>query len=111
MAKFSFMSLSDASTFLEELKKLLKSLAYKDSASGSFTPSGTNSGGNVTLSKTTVNSITNVGSMPTFTVNGTNLTITNGTPPTKGADVSVATDIDTITQPTFTGTQGTVTVE
>ena len=116
-------------------------LAYKDSASGSFTPSGsvslsntnktatvskassgtatytpegTCSGGNVTLNTTTVNSITNVGTlpsatMPSFSVSNETLVITNGsfdagTLPTKGANVTVATGVNTVTQPTFTGT-------
>lgn len=69
-----------------------------------YTPAGSCSGANVTLNTTTVNSITNVGSLPTFTVANETLTITAGTLPTKGANTTVATSIDTITQPTFTGT-------
>lgn len=130
---------------------LLGALAYKDSASGSYTPggsvstptfsgtegsvsvSGTPSGsvsistgsGNanytpegtistptitVTPSTTTVNSITDVGSLPTltFTVSNENLTIdwNAGALPTKGSNTTVATGISsaTSTQPTFTGT-------
>lgn len=98
----------------------LGDLAYKDSASGNFTPSGTVSGTNVTLTTTTINGLDSVGTlpsatMPTFTVSNETLVITNGTfdagtLPTKTSNITVATGVDTITQPTFNGTQGTVTV-
>lgn len=82
-----------------------------------YTPAGTNSGGGVTLTHDTVNSITDVGTLPvlpTFTVQGGQLIITGGSPgtlPTKGADQTVAVDVDTFTQPTFTGTQAQITAE
>ena len=63
----------------------------------------------VTPSTTTVNSITDVGTLPTFTatVANENLTLgfTQGTLPTKGSDTTVATGISSAssTQPTFTG--------
>lgn len=63
----------------------------------------------VTPSTATVNSITDVGTLPTFsaTVANENLTLsfTQGTLPTKGSDQTVATGIQsaTSTQPTFTG--------
>lgn len=166
----------------------LKALAFKDNASGSYTPSGTVSqptftgtpgtvsiyhyGINgdmvevdpdywdpnytpsgsvtvtptVTLNTTTVNSITNVGTLPVLTtaVENENLTFSfsQGTLPTKGANTTVATGIrsataigsfsgnsvglriptreeflegtftpqGTVTQPTFTGIQGIITV-
>ena len=81
----------------------------------SGTPTGSCSGGGVTLNTTTVNSITNVGSLPelTFTPNaGTgNLTIawSQGSLPTKGSDTTVATSVDQFTDPTFTGTAFTST--
>ena len=91
-------------------------LAFKNSASGNFTPAGTV--GAPTISVTgnttgTVNSITDVGTLPAWTVNGTKATFNAGTLPTKGADQTVVTDMGTISAdaPTFTGTQGTVTVE
>ena len=62
------------------------------------------SGGNVTLDTATVNSITDVGSMPTFTVSNEILTITGGSVPTKGSDTTVATGVNTITQPSATVT-------
>ena len=63
----------------------------------------------VTPSTTTVNSITDVGTLPTLTttVANENLTISwsQGTLPTKGSDTTVATGIQSAssTQPTFTG--------
>lgn len=88
----------------------LGALAYKDSAAGTFTPAGNCSGTAVTLSTTTVNSITNVGTLPTYTVSGETLTVTAGTLPTKGANTTVATGVSSVTQPTFTGTQGNISV-
>lgn len=135
----------------------LKALAFKDNASGSFTPSGSVSkptftgasmtstgsftpagsvgltttnktatvapassgtatytpGGTVgtptitvTPNTTTVNSITAVGSMPTYTVASETLTITAGSTPTKGANTTVVTSIKSATssQPSWTGT-------
>lgn len=82
-----------------------------------YTPAGVNTGANVTLTHDTVNSITDVGTLPvlpTFTVNNGQLIITGGNPgtlPTKGADQTVAVDVDTITQPTFTGTLAQITAE
>lgn len=145
-------------TFWQEFGDMsdLGSLAYQDSASGTYTPTGsinaqsftgteatvdvsgtasaqvftgspvdytpvgTNSGGDVTLSKTNIQSITSVGTlpsatMPTFTVSEETLVISAsswdaGTLPTR-EQVSVATDIDTITQPIFTGTAAQITAE
>lgn len=139
----------------------LGDLAYKDSASGSYTPAGTVSAptfsgsegsvnvtgtpsGSITISKgtgtanytpegtvstptitvtpttTTVNSITAVGTLPSCTLPTLSTTVANevltlswtdgsfdaGTLPTKGANTTVATGIDsaTSTQPTFSGT-------
>lgn len=121
----------------------LGDLAYKNNATATYTPGGTVSqptfnGTSVTIttkgtpsgtvstptitvtpSTTTVNSITNVGTLPTctlpvFTANVTNENLaldwtsgsfSQGTLPTKGANTTVATGISsaTATQPTFTG--------
>ena len=85
-----------------------------------YTPAGTISGADVTVSKTSINSVTSPGTlpsatMPTYTVSNEVLIISAGSfdagsLPTSEA-VSVATDIDTITQPTFTGTQAQITAE
>ena len=98
----------------------LGDLAYKDTASGSVTPTGTVSTPTISVSTagatTTVNSITAVGTLPawTATVSNENLTISwdTGTLPTKGADTTVKTGDATYTstQPTFSGDAKTVTV-
>ena len=85
-----------------------------------YTPAGTISGTDVTVSKTSINSVTSPGTlpsatMPTYTVSNEVLIISAGSfnagsLPTSEA-VSVATDIDTVTQPTFTGTQAQITAE
>lgn len=84
-------------------------LAYKDSATGSFTPQGSVSAPTITPSTTNVPNVTSVGSMPTFTVSNKNLTITAGVEPTLGTAIEVMTGA-TASQPSFTGTAGTVTV-
>ena len=94
----------------------LKALAFKDSASGNYTPSGTVSvTPSVTMSKATVTPFGSAGTLPelTFTVTGENLAISwsAGSLPTAGTDVSVATDVASATATaSFTGTQGSVTV-
>lgn len=93
----------------------LKALAFKDSASGSYTPEGTCSGTSVTLATTTVNSITAVGTLPELTMSVSNetlnITFSKGTLPTKGGDTTVATGtVSSVTQPTFSGTPATVEV-
>lgn len=99
---------------------LLGTLAYKDSASGSFTPAGSVSAPNIAVATaggtTTVNSITAVGTLPAYTATVANETLTMtwnaGTLPTKGADTVVKTTdaAYSASQPTFTGTADTVTV-
>lgn len=93
----------------------LGALAGKDSASGSYKPDGTVSKPTVTItpSLTTVNSITAVGTLPTFTVSNETLSITTGTLPTKGSDKTVMTGVSevSVTQPIFDGITGTVIVE
>lgn len=79
------------------------------SGSCSVTPSGSVSGTGVTMSKTNVGSVTDAGSMPTYTVANEVLTISAGAVPTVSS-VSVATDVDTITDPTFTGSSSSGTI-
>lgn len=104
----------------------LGSLAYKNSASGSYTPAGSVSVPEISVktagSTTTVNSITAVGTLPSFTGTGYSvsnevLTITAesfsaGTLPTKGANQTVKTGDAAYqaSQPSFTGTAATITV-
>lgn len=68
-----------------------------------YTPEGSCSGTAVTLTSESVGSVTDAGSMPTFTVANEVLVITAGAVPTVSS-VSVATGVDTITDPSFTGT-------
>lgn len=104
----------------------LGSLAYKNNASASYTPAGSVSTPNITLktggATTTVNSITSVGTLPSFT--GTQYSVANetlsitaesfsaGTLPTKGANQTVKTGdgVYQSSQPSFTGTAATITV-
>lgn len=82
------------------------------SGTANYTPAGTVSTPTITVTPntTTVNSITAVGTLPswTATVESENLTFgwSAGTLPTKGGNTTVATGIKsaTSTQPTFTGT-------
>ena len=72
------------------------------SGSCSVTPAGSVSGTAVTLTTTNVGSVTDAGSMPTYTVSNGVLTIGAGAVPTVSS-TSVATGVDTVTDPTFTG--------
>lgn len=96
-------------------------LAYKDSASGTYTPTGTvsqpsfsngsctpsGSVSNVELNTKTVKQFKTAGSMPTYTVSNETLTISAGEVPT-GEDVTVG-DGTVKTQPSFTGSETSVT--
>lgn len=88
----------------------LGDLATKDTASASYQPAGSVSAPTIELNTTNVNSIENVGTLPTFTVSNEVLTISPGTLPTKGETTSVATSIRSVSTPTFTGTSTTITV-
>lgn len=83
-------------------------VAPAGSGEATYTPAGSCTGANVSLTTTTVNSITAVGSLPELTTNVSNETLTigwsAGSLPTKGSNTTVATGVDTITQPTFSGT-------
>lgn len=68
-----------------------------------YTPAGTISGTAVTLTSGSVASVTNVGEMPGYTVTDEVLTISAGSVPTV-SNVAVATGVDTVTDPSFTGT-------
>ena len=84
-------------------------LAFKSSATGSFTPSGSVS---ITQGQDTtanVPNVTSVGTLPTFSVSGETLAYTPGTTPTLGTAIEVLTGRGTDTA-AFTGTAGSVTV-
>ena len=89
-------------------------MAFVDQGEASYTPAGTVSQPTVstTITSATINSITDVGTLPTMSVSGEVLTLDPGTLPTKGADQSVVGSISeiTVSQPTFTGTAATITV-
>ena len=84
----------------------LGDLAFKDSASATYTPQGTVT---VTPHTTTVNSITAVGTLPTLVYDAQTeeLTFNAGTLPTKGANTTV---VDSISSSSFSGTEATITV-
>lgn len=116
-----------ADTFWKRVKKYVQEhgggspsdlgdLAYKDSASGPFTPSGNVSAPTITVSPSTtsVNTMESAGSLPSlvFTVTGTDLEITwsAGTLPTQGSKTVMTGASASSSKPSFTGTTGTVTV-
>lgn len=107
----------------------LKALAFKDSASGSYTPAGEVSAPTVSVSvnTTSVKPFGSAGTLPTCTlpqmtatVSGETLTLgwtagsfDAGTLPSAGTTTTVATGIKsaTATAPKFTGTASDITVE
>ena len=84
-------------------------LAFENTAEGSYTPAGTIAVDDGTDTTDTVNSITTVGTLPSWSVSGEVATFSPGTLPTKGADQTVVTASGTRTA-TFTGTAATITV-
>ena len=88
----------------------LGSLAYKNNASATYTPAGSVDLSGSSKSTATVNSITDVGTLPSMTYDSTDesLTFNRGSLPTKGANQSVVSDITLAGS--FTGTQATITV-
>ena len=97
----------------------LKALAFKDNASGAYTPAGTVSAPDisVTADTATITPFGSAGTLPAFTATVSDETLTlgfsAGTLPSAGTDVTVATGIKSATAsaPTFTGTGATITVE
>lgn len=89
-----------------------KTATVSAAASGdtTYTPAGNVSGTAVEMNTTSVNSITAVGTLPSWSAtvpSGTeNLTFSwnTGTLPTKGAAQTVATSVKNVTDPTFSGT-------
>lgn len=91
----------------------LGDLAYKDTASATYTPAGTIGAQSVNLTPTTtsVTGIDSVGTLPTMTVTGETLVLTQGTLPTKQTATAAYTGLSaTVDQGTFTGTEATITV-
>lgn len=108
---------SATATDLSNLIDMLGALAYKDSASGSFTPAGTVNTPTITAetSSKQIKEVASVGTLPTLTttVSGETLKInwTAGSLPTTKS-TSVITNLTNLTSSkiTFTGTEGSVSV-
>lgn len=94
----------------------LKAFAYADTGDVTITPAGSVSAPTISVSSAgstdTVTGITNVGSMPTYTVANEVLTITAGVTPTADSQKTFKTSDASYSasQPTFTGTEATHTV-
>lgn len=96
----------------------LGDLAYKDDATGSFTPAGTVSTPviSVTPETDTVYGLDSLGTLPTLSTTVANevltITFSQGSLPTldTGKTVVIGIDSATSSQPVFTGTSGSVTV-
>ena len=84
-------------------------LAFKNSASGSYTPSGTITVDNGSDTTSTVKPISTVGTLPSFTYSSEELTFDAGTLPTAGSDVTVVTASGTRTA-SFAGNSATINV-
>lgn len=87
----------------------LGSLAYKNNASGTYTPAGSV---NITKGNDTTANVTpfgTAGSLPSWSVSGETATFSAGTLPTAGSAVTVVTESGTDTA-AFTGTEATITV-
>lgn len=84
-------------------------LAFKNTATASYTPNGSvtvNQGSDTTVS---VTSITSVGSLPSYTVSGETLILTAGSLPTMGDSVNVVSQSGTRTA-SFVGAGASITV-
>lgn len=90
-------------------------LAFKNSASGNFTPQGSVAAPTISVLGGTTDNITPVtavGTLPSWSVSNGKATFNPGTLPTQGTAKTVVTSVGTITAsaPAFTGTEGSVTV-
>lgn len=103
---------------VQDVIDLLGNLAYKDTASGSFTPEGSVSTPVITVqtATTNINTLASRGTLPQWGASVNNETLTfnwnAGSLPTS-SEVTVATGIlsATSSKPTFTGKEGMVTVK
>lgn len=110
--KLGSISLPDLSNYVS--KDEAGDLAYVDTASGTFTPHGEVSKPNITVTvgTSTVPNVTNVGSLPSFSVENETLIFSAGSLPTLGTSVGVITSAiaELDNAPVFTGTSETITV-
>lgn len=101
---------------LATLDGQLGDLAYKDSASGTFTPDGSVSAPTITITTQTevVRGVATVGTLPSWSASVSNETLSfdfdAGALPTTQNTTAVTSAAAASTSPTFTGTAGTVTV-
>lgn len=104
----------NGSAWQELGKNNFGSLAFKSSASGSYTPAGTVSVSQAADTTASVTPISSVGTLPEsyFTVSGETATFnfSAGTLPAAGSAVEVVTASGAVTA-TFSGTAATITVE
>lgn len=86
-------------------------LAFKNSAEGSYTPAGSVNVTKGADTTTSVNSITGVGTLPSWNYSSQNeaLTFSAGTLPTQGVAQTVITDVGALSG-SFSGTAATITV-
>lgn len=91
----------------------LGALAYKDSASGEYTPVGVVSTPQVTVNYATISVVESIlpGDLPSYTVTDQTLSLTSGTQ-TEASSTDVMRSITSVdvSQPTFTGTTATIVV-
>lgn len=110
--KLGSISLPDLSNYVS--KDEAGALAYEDTATGTFTPHGEVSKPNITVTvgTSTVPNVTNVGSLPSFSVENETLIFSAGSLPTLGTSVGVITSAsaELDNAPVFTGTSETITV-
>ena len=99
----------NGSAWQELGKNNFGALAFKSSASGSYTPAGSVAITKGTDITTPITPIATVGSLPSWTVSGETATFNPGTLPTKGTAVSAVTARGTDTA-AFTGTAATISV-
>ena len=84
-------------------------LAFKSSASGSYTPAGSVSVSSSGAGTASISGMASAGTLPSWTISGETAVFNAGTLPTAASAQSVLTDVGTLTG-TFTGTAATVTV-
>ena len=104
----------NGSAWQELGKNNFGALAFKSSASATYTPAGTVSVTEGSDTTTTVAPFGSAGTLPDayFTVSGETATFnwSAGTLPAAGSDVTVVTASGTVTAASFTGTEATITV-
>ena len=101
---------TSAATTVATTSNETATVAPAGSGAATYTPGGTITGTNVTLTSTTVPNVTNAGTLPVLTMEvpanteTLELSWSAGALPTLGTPISVANGVDTVTDPTFTGT-------